>query len=321
MVICFIKSDAFVEKKKQKRYNQENGKGGEKMEYSKTGLDSALSVDSIYTIHYFEYEKDFAYSGEYHDFWEIVYADRGNLAITAGAREFTLEAGQLYLHKPGEFHNIHPDAARPANSVIFSFDCENERLFSVAGNVITCSPDQRRLIGQIIKEAEGVFSNSLGNPYTTEMVKKDEAEFGGCQLIQLYIEQLLITLVRGTSDKPTPKKNESSKLLIAICDWLEENVQKQIKFGDILKEFNVSASVVKKLFREQMDCGAMEHFNRLKVDAAKQMIREKDLNFTEIADRLGFNTSQYFTTVFRRVSGMTPTEYVFSVRSNFERKQ
>jgi AraC-like DNA-binding protein len=67
-----------------------------------------------------------------------------------------------------------------------------------------------------------------------------------------------------------------------------------------------------------MDCGAMEYFTRLKVDAAKQMIRENDLNFTEIADRLGFNTSQYFTTVFRRVTGMTPTEYAFSVKANFD---
>ncbi|MBR5782757.1 MAG: AraC family transcriptional regulator [Clostridia bacterium] len=39
-----------------------------------------------------------------------------------------------------------------------------------------------------------------------------------------------------------------------------------------------------------------------------------------MADRLSFNTSQYFTTVFRRVSGMTPSEYAASVRSNFELK-
>jgi AraC-like DNA-binding protein len=42
------------------------------------------------------------------------------------------------------------------------------------------------------------------------------------------------------------------------------------------------------------------------------------MNFTEIADRLSFNTSQYFTTVFRRISGMTPTEYARSVRASFE---
>ena len=45
------------------------------------------------------------------------------------------------------------------------------------------------------------------------------------------------------------------------------------------------------------------------VDAAKELIREGDQNFTEIAASLCFGSSQYFTTVFKRVSGMTPTEY------------
>ena len=56
----------------------------------------------------------------------------------------------------------------------------------------------------------------------------------------------------------------------------------------------------------------MEYFNRLKVEAAKQMIREQSYNFTEIADRLAFSTSQYFTTVFHRITGMTPSEYAKS---------
>ena len=58
-----------------------------------------------------------------------------------------------------------------------------------------------------------------------------------------------------------------------------------------------------------MGCGVMEYFNRIRVDAAKELIREGDQNFTEIAATLCFGSSQYFTTVFKRVSGMTPTEY------------
>ena len=83
----------------------------------------------------------------------------------------------------------------------------------------------------------------------------------------------------------------------------------------IMQEYSAPASVLKKTFRDQMGCGVMEYCTRLKVDAAKKLIRESDLNFSEIATRLSFNTSQYFTTVFRRVTGMTPTEYTRSVRS------
>lgn len=284
------------------------------MEYVKTPLESRVKIDGVYTVHYFEYTKDFAYSGEIHNFWEIVYADKKRLYITAGAKEICLEVGQLYIHKPNEFHNLRCEHA--ANSVIVSFDCDCPELMTIAGMVITCGSDERRLIGGIVRESLEAFSTPLGMPYTRVMEKSGGGSFCCEQMVRLYIEQLLILLVRGNRRAVPVKKAENGCLLAEICDYLEKNVQSRLHFEDIMHEFNLSASVIKKIFREQMDCGVMEYFARLKVDAAKQMIREGNYNFTEIAAALSFNTSQYFTTVFRRVSGMTPTEYSLSVRTN-----
>ena len=79
----------------------------------------------------------------------------------------------------------------------------------------------------------------------------------------------------------------------------------------------MSNTSIKRLFQSNLNCGIMEHFLRLKIDAAKQMIRENEYNFTEIAEKLAFNTPQYFSTAFKRISGMTPSEYEKSVKSNF----
>ena len=288
------------------------------MDYKKTILNAPIYIDGVYTVHYFEYTKDFAYSGEIHDFWEIVYADKQSMYITAGKEEILLPMGHLYLHRPNEFHTIRCDGVKAANSVIVSFDCHCPELMNIAGMVIECSGEEKALLGAIIQEAMEAFSTPLGLAYTREMKKSDSGQFGCEQLILLYLQQLLILLIRGNHRSLPPQKPENNTLLIAVCDYLEKNVEMPLRFGDIREKFNVSASVIKKTFREHMNCGVMEYFTRLKIDAAKEMIRESDLNFTEISDRLSFNTSQYFTTVFRRVSGMTPSEYAASVRSNFE---
>ncbi len=279
------------------------------MEYTKTILDCPVNVDGIYTVHYFEYAKDFAYSGEVHDFWELVYADKKNLLITAGAQEIELEAGQMYLHKPNEFHNIRCDGKRAANSVIISFDCSTPELINVSGKVITLGEKERALIGTVVKEASSSFATPLGNPYTSVMELAENGGFGCQQMIRLSVEQLLIRLIRKNIDIPPVKINKSTDLLAEITEYLSANTEKRIGFNDVLKEFNLSPSVVKKIFREHMGCGVMDYFTRLKIDRAKEMIREENYTFTEIAERLGFNNSQYFTTVFKRVSGMTPTEY------------
>ena len=279
------------------------------MEYVMTKLDTAVSVDGIYTVHYFEYAKDFAYSGEVHNFWELVYADKKSLYVTAGASEIHLAVGQMYLHRPNEFHNIRCDGSHAANSVIVSFSSDCEALLSIAGMVIDCTSEEKRLLGGMIKEAESVFSTPLGVPYIRIMQKSGKGAFGGEQLIRLYLEQLLILLVRGNGRENSPKIGSDDQVLAKICDYLEQNIHRPLCFSDIVKHFNLSASVVKRIFREQMGCGVMECFNRIRVDAAKELIREGDQNFTEIAASLCFGSSQYFTTVFKRVSGMTPTEY------------
>ena len=279
------------------------------MEYVMTKLDNAVSVDGIYTVHYFEYAKDFAYSGEVHNFWELVYADKKSLYVTAGASEIHLAVGQMYLHRPNEFHNIRCDGSHAANSVIVSFSSDCEALLSIAGMVIDCTSEEKRLLGGMIKEAESVFSTPLGVPYIRIMQKSGKGAFGGEQLIRLYLEQLLILLVRGNGRENSPKVGSDDKVLAKICDYLEQNIHRPLCFSDIVKHFNLSASVVKSIFREQMGCGVMECFNRIRVDAAKELIRESDQNFTEIAASLCFGSSQYFTTVFKRISGMTPTEY------------
>lgn len=285
------------------------------MEYFKTHLECPFNVDGIYTVHYFEYAKDFAYSGEMHDFWELVYADKKNLLITAGAQEVELEAGQIYLHKPNEFHNIRCDGKRAANSVIVSFDCNSPELFSVSGQVITADEYERWFIGNIVKESRSAFSTRLGDPYISVMEKSDKGNFCCEQLIKLNLEMLLISLIRSNKNKKSLIVKKDNTILAEITDFLSENVENKVAFEDVVKRFNLSPSVLKKLFRDQVGCGVMDYFTRLKIDRAKEMIREEKYNFTEISERLEFNNSQYFTTVFKRVSGMTPSEYAKSVVS------
>ena len=65
------------------------------MEYIRTVMERAIAVQSIISVHYYEYPIDFFFAGEVHDFWELVYADKGEAIITAGNRELALPAGSV----------------------------------------------------------------------------------------------------------------------------------------------------------------------------------------------------------------------------------
>lgn len=57
----------------------------------------------------------------------------------------------------------------------------------------------------------------------------------------------------------------------------------------------------------------MEFFNRLKIEKAKELIRTRQFTFSQIADQLGYSSIHYFSRQFKKITGMSPTEYTESV--------
>ena len=53
----------------------------------------------------------------------------------------------------------------------------------------------------------------------------------------------------------------------------------------------------------------------MKVNAAKQLIRTNKMNFTQISEQLGYTSIHYFSRQFKKVTGMTPSEYASSIKA------
>ena len=73
-------------------------------------------------------------------------------------------------------------------------------------------------------------------------------------------------------------------------------------------------SQLQKRFHAYTGGGVMAYFIQLKIQAARRMIREGRLNFTQIAAGLGFQSVHYFSRRFRLSTGMSPSEYARSVK-------
>ena len=77
-----------------------------KDDFIRQDLSAVLEVDKLITLFYMELPKDFCYDGERHDFWEMVYIDKGEMLCVADQNRFTLKSGEVTFHRPNEFHNL-----------------------------------------------------------------------------------------------------------------------------------------------------------------------------------------------------------------------
>lgn len=141
-------------------------------QYESISLVENFVITRIYSIHYFEYSKDFVYTGEYHDFWELLCVDAGEIFVTADKKEICLRAGEMIFHKPNEFHALRANGKDAPSLMVVSFDCEAECMSYFCDRIVTINPTERFFLGQIITEAKRTFSIPLNNPNICKLERK-----------------------------------------------------------------------------------------------------------------------------------------------------
>ena len=92
--------------------------------YQPTALRRDIAVPAVVTVHYFEYARDYVFEGEKHDFWELLYVDKGEVEVMADDTGYCLKQGEMIFHKPGEFHNVFANGLVAPNLVVVAFVCE-----------------------------------------------------------------------------------------------------------------------------------------------------------------------------------------------------
>jgi AraC-like DNA-binding protein len=289
-----------------------------------------VEINNIVTIHYFEYMKDFSFPGEAHDFWEFLYVDKGEVDIIADTRKFTLQKGQIVFHKPNEFHALHANGIVAPNLVVISFYCTSPSIDYFIDQILHINDFERSLIGNIIREAKSSYSSPLNDPTLKMLERNSDIPFGSEQIIKINLEYLLINLIRryhsvdcevtkNTIQMKTTKMNYDDELINQVIDYMEASLLCHLTIEQICKEYSVGRSQLQNLFQQKFQCGVIEYFSIIKIETAKKYIRETHMNFTQIAEKLGYSSVHYFSRQFKKISGMSPSQYSSSVKSLSEK--
>ena len=137
--------------------------------FTPTVLAKAIDIPAVVTVHYFEYAKDYVFEGESHDFWELLYVDKGEVEVMADKTGYRLRQGDMIFHKPGEFHNVFANGVVAPNLVVVAFLCESPGMRYFEGKILRTGADERELLARLVNEARDAFSCPLDDPHTTRM--------------------------------------------------------------------------------------------------------------------------------------------------------
>lgn len=301
------------------------------MKYSGISLESTFEIGKIFSIHYFEYMSDFVFDGESHDFWEFICVDKGEVQITAGDKQFLLEKGDVAFHEPNEFHSVEALGRNAPNLVVISFHSNSPAMNFFRKKILKIDEFERSLLANIIKETKSFFDCRLDDPYLTDITTKEPELYGAPQMVHLLLIHFLIHLSRRYQSPFSLTKEVEKNLSLSssvsdhnkiifdrVNSYMEKHITSQLTIDTICKDNLVSKTKLQDIFKKQTGIGIIDYFSRLKIEAAKTLIRQRDMNFTEISNYLGYNSIHYFSRRFKLETGMTPSEYVSSIKAMAE---
>ncbi|MBR3973452.1 MAG: helix-turn-helix transcriptional regulator [Oscillospiraceae bacterium] len=260
-----------------------------------------MRVDGLYTFFYHEKEQGFLFPGESHPMMELTYVDQGSLHSVADGQDLLLKQGDIAIYGPNQWHMQYADIGVAPRYVTISFDLSGDELKPLLNRKYTAPQQAVSLLQQMLREQERM------DAYSKDMI-----------LSQLNM--LLLLLLRQT-ESPTGAKLQTSnavhsenEIVRQAQQFISTHIREKLSVPLVARQVDVSPSYLTALFHKNLQISPGEYIRRIKLQESKQMIRENDLNFTEIAAALQYSTVHHFSRQFKEKFGITPTEYAKSVR-------
>ncbi|HEY8389915.1 MAG TPA: helix-turn-helix transcriptional regulator [Clostridia bacterium] len=281
--------------------------------YIPTEIKDIISVDKLYSLHYFAYSKNFRFEGEQHNFWEIVYCDSGEADITDIDQSFILSQGQAFIHAPNHFHNVRPNRSN-TNVIVTGFDGNLEPIHKIAGTVLEISNNERVFIKNMLSQSRKVFSAPLNLVYQYSLDLKEKAELGALQNIKNCLECLLLFLLEEKSQSSKPADETQNYIVKQMINIMQKSIGSKLTIQSLSYKLGYSPTYLKKLFKETMGESIIQYFIRLKIEKAKSYISEGIYSISDISEMLGYDTLQYFSKQFKDITNMSPSDYIQSIK-------
>ena len=261
---------------------------------------NSLKLNRLCTFFYQECARDFYFRGEQHEAMELVYVDRGELHNLAGGTDILLQQQELLLIGRNVWHMQYADL--PVNFLTVSFRTDAASpCAALAGRRFSLTEQQVALLRQMLAE-------------------NNAAEYAHDSMESL-LRLLLISLLRSEQTR----RSEKPKALPAtshteqrIVDHLIQTISarsgQKLSLQQLADSAHISTTYLHRIFRTQLGMTPGVYLAKVRIEESKLLLRDGALSMGEIAKQLGFSSQQQFSRQFRAVAGMTPSEYVRTLR-------
>ena len=105
------------------------------------------------------------------------------------------------------------------------------------------------------------------------------------------------------------RENRSNGVIDRAREYIHNNYKNDISLDDVSREIDISPYYFSKIFKEAMGENFIEYLTNIRIEKAKELLDNTDMSMKEICIEVGYSNPNYFSRIFKKNVGVTPTEY------------
>ena len=259
---------------------------------------------------------DHAMAPHAHDVFEFCYVISGKGERMLGATRIEVEAGDLLILQPGQVHSSRADRQDPYHFFAIAFDPERLGLGSTQPMALSaaCTAVLSERLVHGVAGAEHIIRGII---LALDRVDADARMRELTELqVQLLMLQLLVLGSRCTMASQQAPGSASSirtprrKDFVELLAWIASRLSYPPSVPVMAARVGLTPAHFSMAFRREVGSSPVAYLLSLRCEeAARRLLADNSTSITTIAHDLGFPSSQYFSQVFRRNIGMTPSQW------------
>lgn len=238
----------------------------------------------------------------YHeDAFEFTLVVKGSMSFYTAQSEYDVPGGSVFVSFPNETHstnNVPISLNHQYWLQIDISDCRN-LLFLNEKTAERLISDLKKIERHIIATDNREIRVIIENAFSLAVNNGNRVLIAG-YLIVFF--QLLISSSQKGRYHSTPDIEH-------VIAFIKAHITEELSLDTLAQECNLSTSQLKQKFRHVVGVSPRNYINRLKIDYAKELLLT-GISVTDAGLNLGFNTSSYFSSVFKKYTMESPREYI-----------
>ena len=263
-----------------------------------------LTITNFHTVFEGFHRDGFAFKGESHDFWELVYVVDGEVGITAGDKTMILKKDEIVFHFPNEFHNVWY-CGKDYRVFIASFDMHGELVKEFGEKVYKLDGDTKKQLNAIIEEFRLRNKGKVASgKYLEFWADWDNYKIEN-NILAMKLSIFFLTLHQKQGQKSTNRFAEAQTIYQATIQFMIANLTKNVTVENIAKHLHISPTSLKNIFKQYTGMGVHKYFLRMKINRATELLND-GYSVSETSNILGFSNVSYFSAAYKRETGILP---------------